>query len=77
MGAKDDYHKSAFKDTEGLIKIAFGKSESDIREGLEMCENAKNLATKDIPDDSPQRRVAEAYYQLHQRRAWRRLLEFD
>lgn len=55
-------------DTDGAIKIAFGNSERQIEKGLLLCEAAKNKAP---PEERP---VSDAFFKLHQQRAWQRLL---
>lgn len=61
----------AVKDTRGMVLIAFGEKEEDVREGLRICE----LAWRNAPDC--QKHVAEPFFRLHERRAFRRLLELD
>jgi hypothetical protein len=59
------------RDTRGAILIAFGENESDVRTGLGMCRDAFDK----VPNDK--KHIAEAFYGLHERRAFRRLLEWD
>jgi ppGpp synthetase/RelA/SpoT-type nucleotidyltranferase len=59
------------RDTRGAVLITLGTTEADVRLGLELCINAK-------ADASPQRKqVLEAYFRVHERRAFRRLLAMD
>jgi ppGpp synthetase/RelA/SpoT-type nucleotidyltranferase len=61
----------AVKDTRGMVLIAFGENEECVREGLRICE----LAWRNAPDS--QKYIAEPFFKLHERRAFRRLLEWD
>lgn len=65
--------KPAFIDTLGAIEIAFGKDEAQILNGLHLCREVHDS----IPDNDPSKDVADAYFRLHERRAWRRLLEWE
>lgn len=61
---------AAILNTQGFIKIAFGTTEVDIREGLELCRHAASLA-----GTGPQRQIADHFFALHERQAWRRILK--
>jgi ppGpp synthetase/RelA/SpoT-type nucleotidyltranferase len=63
-------YKTQVMDTRGSVLIACGGTESDVREGLKLCQEAFAKAAKDEP-------VAEAFFRLHERRAFRRILEWD
>jgi len=69
--SEDD--EPAFRDTLGAIEIAFGKSEADVIHGLQICKDVCNS----IAENNQFREVANAYFRLHERRAWRRLLEWE
>lgn len=62
---------SAILDTRGAVLIACGETEHDVREGLRACQEAFEKA----PD--AKKPVSEAFFRLHERRAFRRLLEWD
>jgi ppGpp synthetase/RelA/SpoT-type nucleotidyltranferase len=57
------------KDTLGLVKIVTGKTEAEVREGLKICETG--LA------ENPDKVTGQAFFQLAEKRAFRRLLEFE
>jgi multiple sugar transport system substrate-binding protein len=60
---------AVIEDTEGLVAIAFGKTAAEVREGLRKCSESLKA--------SPEREVAESFYEIHERRAWRRLLQLE
>jgi tetratricopeptide (TPR) repeat protein len=59
------------QDTRGAVLIALGENETEIREGLELCREARD---RSIGNAKP---VTEAYFHLHERRAFRRILSFE
>lgn len=63
-----------YLDTKGFIGIACGETESEVKSGLDDCFRA---LTKINKTDKARRSVAEAFYRLHERRAHRRLLEWE
>lgn len=62
-----------YVDTKGAIEIVCGETETKVREGLAFCTRA--LEAVSIEDS--RRPVAEAFYRLHERRAFRRLLAWE
>ena len=61
--------EEAFSDTDGYVKIVFGQTIEEIREGLRLCELAYiQSKTKD---------VAEPFFRIHEHRALESLLEFS
>jgi len=58
--------RAKLKDTTGIVSIAFGESAVEVREGLRLCTEARA--------EDPYRDVADAYFEIHERRAFRRLL---
>jgi ppGpp synthetase/RelA/SpoT-type nucleotidyltranferase len=58
-------------DTRGAVLIALGDYEPEVREGLSLCQNAFARAP------ASEKPVAEAFFKLHERRAFRRLLSWD
>ena len=54
------------RDTEGAVLIAFGRTESEIKRGLELCKEARS--------NNPHKEIADLFCQLHERRAFRRIL---
>jgi ppGpp synthetase/RelA/SpoT-type nucleotidyltranferase len=67
--APDDL-KPGMMDTRGAVLIACG-CETEVRDGLALCKTAFDRAS------DAQKPVAEAFFRLHERRAFRRLLEWD
>lgn len=61
--------KARINDTLGVVKIAFGETSEEIREGLRICKEAL--------DESEEKELAVLFYEIHERRAFRRLLEWD
>lgn len=59
-------------DTRGMVAIALGATEEEIRAGLKLCQ----LALEMIPETEPVFKVRKAYYVLHEQRAFQRLLDF-
>ncbi|HEY1930521.1 MAG TPA: RelA/SpoT domain-containing protein [Acetobacteraceae bacterium] len=59
------------KDTRGAVLIALGATEHDVRTGLQLCLEAKAAASSQRSD------VLEAFFRLHERRAFRRLLSME
>jgi ppGpp synthetase/RelA/SpoT-type nucleotidyltranferase len=57
------------KDTVGLIKVITGLTEAEVREGFDLCREAFN--------ENADKDTAQAFFCLAERRAFRRLLEFD
>jgi hypothetical protein len=71
LEAAGDDQKHKYLDTLGAIEIACGRTEEeDIRSGLRRCQ----AALEAVDTQSPERPVAEAFFSLHERRAFRRLL---
>ncbi len=65
--SKED--EEAFLDTDGYVKIVFGQTIEEVREGLRLCERAYNQSkTKD---------VAEPFFKIHEHKALERLLELS
>jgi ppGpp synthetase/RelA/SpoT-type nucleotidyltranferase len=62
----------ALLDTKGAVLIACGDSEAAVREGMELCARAVNAAKHTAHEGQ-----AQAFYALHERRAFRRLLNLD
>lgn len=59
-------------DTVGFVKVAFGVTEEAIRSGLDECKSAIALANSQY-----KREIARRFYELHERHAWRRLLDLQ
>lgn len=68
-----DLGKDPYFDTIGAVYIFCGDTESVVRKGLDMCikayENAKSSGEHTA--------TAKAFFELHERRAFRKLLSFD
>lgn len=62
---------SPFYDLRGMILVAFSDKPSDVSEGIKLIELGKTRAPK---EDSE---LADTFYQLHTRLAWRRLLQLE
>lgn len=62
---------SPFLDLRGMVKVAFAQTAEDVRDAIELIQRGRDEA---VPEE---KEVAEAYYQLHARLAWRRLLELE
>jgi hypothetical protein len=60
-------------DTLGAVEIMCGENEDEVRNGYEICKEAN----KQLSQDHPLKEVADAYFRLHERRAFRRLLEWE
>jgi len=60
--------RAKLKDTKGTVLIAFGESPEEVREGLRLCTEAKA--------EDPYGDVAEAFFVIHERRAFRRILSW-
>jgi ppGpp synthetase/RelA/SpoT-type nucleotidyltranferase len=68
-GALSDPERAKLKDTRGAMLITFGDTAEDIRTGLKMCDEARL--------DDPDREAADAFFAIHERRAFRRLLSME
>lgn len=68
--ATDVTNDGEFIDTEGLIKIVFGKSKEEVREGILLCNKAAAMSTTD--EQNP---VAAAYAEWRTHMGWRRYFE--
>jgi len=64
--------KTRFLDTKGFVAIACSDDASEIRAGLEDCRKAIDITT--TPNEKS---AQEAYFKLHERRAFRRLLTLE
>lgn len=62
---------SPFHDLRGMALVTFGATTAEIQEGISLIERGRDEA----PDH--EKAVARAYYDLHARLAWRRLLEVE
>lgn len=61
--------EEAFLDTDGYVKIVFGQTIEEVREGLSLCERAyKQSKTKDL---------AGPFFEIHEHNALERLLELS
>lgn len=60
-----------FLDLKGMIKVAFSNEAVELREAIGMIEEANSKAPEN------EREVAQAYYDLNIRLAWRRLLDVE
>ena len=67
--ALDD--RASTLDTEGLLKIAFGDTLTEVRTGIEECVAARTLSD---PEDQV---VTDAYADLNLRLGWRRYFELE
>src|SRR5919106_5284267 len=67
--------KAKYLDTYGAVEIACGETEAEIRAGLASCQEALSLARVNHRDSPLVLRVAEAFYKLHEHRAFRRLID--
>lgn len=68
-----DGFKSKFMDTHGAVLISCGESEEEVRRGLKFCRDAFEL----VAPSSDERPAAEAFFKLHEQRAFQRLEEWD
>jgi ppGpp synthetase/RelA/SpoT-type nucleotidyltranferase len=68
----DPLGKIAVLDTKGAVLIACGRSEGDVRRGMTLCNQAAALARGTVYAAR-----TLAFHALHERRAFRRLLEPD
>lgn len=68
-------------DTQGLVKIVFGVTPEEIRDGLSLCRKSRNnvIAAAESGDLVAKARepVVTAFFELHERRASERLLELE
>lgn len=62
---------SPFRDTFGMIKVVFSDDPLDVITGIDLLEAGK------IEEDQDEQKIAEAYYNLHSRIAWRKLLDLE
>ncbi|MBP32407.1 hypothetical protein [Methylobacterium sp.] len=62
---------SPFHDLRGMLMVTFAAQAAEIQEAIKLIERGRDEA----PDHEKQ--VAIAYYELHARLAWRRLLEVE
>ena len=62
---------SVFHDLRGMVCVAFANTATDVSAALPLIEMGRSEA----PESS--RGIADAYYKLHARLAWRRLLELE
>ncbi|MGY4751427.1 hypothetical protein ACVNHC_16350 [Pannonibacter sp. Q-1] len=65
----DEEMASSFEDTEGLVKIVFGETKADIREGIDLCIKS----AQDAPDEEAE--VAAAYAEWRMQVGWRRYFD--
>lgn len=62
----------AIIDTRGAVRICCGEDENAVRDGLEMCRTALSNA-----EDSDSYGLVKAFFDLHEKRAFRRILELS
>lgn len=67
--AKGTEDEASLKDTLGVVLISFGKTEKDVRQGLQMCKEAF--------DQNPNKEVATLYFEIHERRAFHQILKWQ
>ena len=60
-----------FEDAEGMIEVAFSQDPAQLRAAIEKI----HAGNQNVPE--PEREAAQAYFELHIRLAWRRLLEVE
>jgi hypothetical protein len=63
--------ETAFLDLDGMFAVVFSEKAKEIEAGIEKI----TAGNTNVPDDA--RQAASAYYNLHIRMAWRRLLELE
>jgi len=63
--------ETAFLDLDGMFAVVFSEKAKEIEAGIEKI----TAGNTNVPDDA--REAASAYYNLHIRMAWRRLLELE
>jgi ppGpp synthetase/RelA/SpoT-type nucleotidyltranferase len=63
--------ESEFRDTEGLLKIAFADNKDDARSGIEDCVAARSTASAAV------RTLIDSYADLNMRLGWRRYFELE
>ncbi|TFF19830.1 hypothetical protein E3C22_19345 [Jiella endophytica] len=66
-----DEVKAAVVDTRGLMRIAFGETQREVREGIRYCMEATQFAT------GSEKSITEAYSDLNLRLGWRRYFELE
>lgn len=62
------------KDTTGGVLICCGPDEAAVRKGLALCTEARDLGLATNPADNT---AIRAFFDLHEKRAFRRILEFS
>lgn len=68
-------HRAQLMDTVGSVLISCGDEEDDVREGLTLCLKAVNEAERSSASARDIERI-RAFYSLHERRAFARLVRF-
>lgn len=63
--------ESMFHDLEGMMIVSFSNNAREIREAIKLIERGLSEAPSD------EEKIAEAFFELHSRMAWRRLLEVE